>query len=123
MLVVVQNAMSTTLETKHLPPKKVTNYIGYVEVPLVGLRFCEEGHVNDNEDVVFVRHPGNEYDENAIQVHDIRGKQVGHLAREYASFLAPVMDRELAWMTGYVPECWRNSYKVLPEGPYTRFRV
>lgn len=42
-------------------------------------------------DVVLVRDPGNEYDANAIRA-ELDGHLVGHVAREVAAELAPVMD-------------------------------
>lgn len=41
------------------------------------------------------REPENPYDQNAIQVRNVMGDQIGHLPRTIASKLAPYMVREL----------------------------
>merc|ERR1719215_777951 len=50
------------------------------------------GVVTDRENVVLRRQPSNPYDRNAIQVLNVRNEQLGHLPRELAAVLSPVMD-------------------------------
>lgn len=53
------------------------------------------GVVCDGEGVMLQRQQNNPYDRNAIQVLNVRNQQIGHLPREMAALLAPVMDRFL----------------------------
>mgnify|MGYP002803377023 FL=1 len=74
------------------------------------------GVVSDREEVVLRRQPTNMYDRNAIQVLNIRGEQIGHVPREMASLLAPVMDRfsdgtELR-VEGHIPRGSGNVYSI-----------
>lgn len=48
--------------------------------------------VNNNEMVALEREPHNKYDRNAIKVVNVVRQQVGHIKRELASALAPIMD-------------------------------
>jgi hypothetical protein len=52
---------------------------------------CEGGYCLPVE-VIFVREPANPYDANALRA-DVQGRIVGHLAREMAAQLSPVLDR------------------------------
>lgn len=45
---------------------------------------------------VLQREPTNQYDRNAIRVLNLRKHQVGHIKKECAAKLAPVMDKKLA---------------------------
>ncbi|KAF4598505.1 hypothetical protein EYR38_006909 [Pleurotus pulmonarius] len=55
----------------------------------------EAGLVGSGEEAVLRREPENKYDRNAIQVKNMAGQQVGHLPRQVAAKLAPLMDRAL----------------------------
>jgi SWI/SNF-related matrix-associated actin-dependent regulator of chromatin subfamily A3 len=66
-------------------------------VPLMNLRL---GMVGPGEEVTLVREPHNKYDRNAIQVMNISGAQVGHIPRNIALKLAPLMDRNLVSVEG-----------------------
>eukprot|EP00439_Symbiodinium_sp_Y106_P075904 s784_g15.t1 len=59
---------------------------------IVGVQHYD-GVVSDRENVVLRRQPTNPYDRNAIQVLNMRSEQIGHVPREMAAALAPVMDR------------------------------
>lgn len=50
------------------------------------------GVVSDREGIVLRRQPENPYDRNAVQVLNVRNEQIGHLPREVAAALAPIMD-------------------------------
>lgn len=50
------------------------------------------GVVSDRESVVLRRQPNNAYDRNAIQVLNIRNEQIGHVPREMAAVLSPMME-------------------------------
>lgn len=51
--------------------------------------------------VALEREPQNKYDRNAIKVVNVVRQQVGHIKREMAAALAPVMDRGWARLEGY----------------------
>ncbi|KDQ28039.1 hypothetical protein PLEOSDRAFT_1042220, partial [Pleurotus ostreatus PC15] len=63
------------------------------------------GLVGSGEEAVLRREPENKYDRNAIQVKNMAGQQVGHLPRQVAAKLAPLMDRALV-----TPENLTNVY-------------
>jgi hypothetical protein len=52
------------------------------------IRRCREG-----EPVGLIREPDNRYDGNAIRCESVRGNDIGMIARDNASWLAPKMDR------------------------------
>ena len=54
--------------------------------PLAGL-------VGAGEEVQLIREPNNRYDRNAIRVSNIAGSQVGHIPKNVAARLAPLLDR------------------------------
>eukprot|EP00927_Polykrikos_kofoidii_P040089 TRINITY_DN34327_c0_g2_i1.p1 TRINITY_DN34327_c0_g2~~TRINITY_DN34327_c0_g2_i1.p1 ORF type:complete len:1077 (+),score=209.48 TRINITY_DN34327_c0_g2_i1:61-3291(+) len=76
------------------------------------------GVVCDRENVVLRRQPENPYDRNAIQVLNIRNEQIGHLPREFAAALAPMMDAaqvnaddgEELRFEGHVPKGAQNVF-------------
>jgi SWI/SNF-related matrix-associated actin-dependent regulator of chromatin subfamily A3 len=51
------------------------------------------GVAHAGEYVTLVREPNNPYDRNAIRVDNMSGEKVGHIKRQQASILAPIMDR------------------------------
>lgn len=51
--------------------------------------------------VALEREAQNKYDRNAIKVVNVVRQQVGHIKREMAAALAPVMDRGWARLEGY----------------------
>ena len=72
-------------------PPELTRTYGQFHV--VGLRHYN-GIAKTGEHVSLVREPDNEYDLNAIAVHNQHGKQVGFISRDEAKALAPIMDRD-----------------------------
>lgn len=83
-----------------------------VKVPVVGLQYYT-GLVGAGEEVRLVREPHNKYDRNAIQVKNIGGTQVGHVKREYAARLAPLLDQGLITVEGVMQEGNRASLNPL----------
>jgi HIRAN domain/SNF2-related domain len=55
-----------------------------------GIRYYR-GVAHPGEYVTLVREPSNPYDRNAIRVDNMRGEKVGHIKRELAAVLSPVM--------------------------------
>lgn len=66
--------------------------------------------VGPGEEVTLVREPHNQYDSNAIQVVNISGTQVGHIPRNVASKLAPLIDRNYVTIEGELPD---NSWNAV----------
>ncbi len=64
---------------------------GLLRVPIVGIRYYR-GVVHQGEWVDLVREPNNPYDRNAIRVDNQSGIQVGHIGRDFAYNLRPIMD-------------------------------
>ncbi|EMD31673.1 hypothetical protein CERSUDRAFT_88802 [Gelatoporia subvermispora B] len=63
-----------------------------------------KGLVGPGEEVRLVREPHNKYDRNAIQVKNIGHVQVGHVPRNVAAKLAPLMDRNVVTVEGVMHE-------------------
>lgn len=59
---------------------------------VVGIQYYT-GLVGAGEEVQLIREPNNRYDRNAIRVSNIAGSQVGHIPKNVASNLAPLLDR------------------------------
>lgn len=72
-----------------------------------------DGVVSDGENVTMKRQPSNLYDSNALQVLNIRNEQVGHLPREIASTLSPLMDRIVSLrVEGVIPRGSGSAYSI-----------
>lgn len=67
----------------------------------VGWSFLEDDAPPVGLPVALVREPGNEYDENAVEVHlpvlGRRASMIGHVPADLAAKLAPSMDRGDEW--------------------------
>ncbi|KDQ57760.1 hypothetical protein JAAARDRAFT_35442 [Jaapia argillacea MUCL 33604] len=70
---------------------------------VVGVQYYK-GLVGPGEEVRLIREPQNRYDRNAIQVKNIGQTQVGHLPRTVAIHLAPLLDRGLVTVEGFMNE-------------------
>ncbi|KAJ3488930.1 hypothetical protein NLI96_g2471 [Meripilus lineatus] len=68
---------------------------------VVGIQYYN-GLVGDDEEVRLVRQPQNQYDRNAIKVENIGRAQVGHIPKQVAARLAPLMDRNQITVEGVV---------------------
>ncbi|EPQ57350.1 hypothetical protein GLOTRDRAFT_74086 [Gloeophyllum trabeum ATCC 11539] len=77
---------------------------------IVGVQYYK-GLVGPGEEVRLVRQPTNQYDRNAIQVKNIGGTQVGHLPRQVAAKLAPLLDRGLVTVEGVMHEGNLHGFK------------
>ncbi|OSX66693.1 hypothetical protein POSPLADRAFT_1131555, partial [Postia placenta MAD-698-R-SB12] len=74
-----------------------------LKTSIVGIQYYK-GLVGPGEEVRLVREPQNQHDRNAIQVMNIGGTQVGHLPRNVAGKLAPLMDQGLVTVEGVMHE-------------------
>ena len=75
--------------------------VGAIDAKIVGVRYYS-GYASMNEQVMVKREPGNPYDSNAVRINNVHGTQIGHIARNLASKLAPymVVSRPLALIIG-----------------------
>ena len=65
------------------------------------------------EQVRLVREPTNRYDRNAIRADNIRDEQVGHIPREAALYLSPMLDQKtLHHVEGVVTSGTQNKYSM-----------
>jgi SWI/SNF-related matrix-associated actin-dependent regulator of chromatin subfamily A3 len=62
-----------------------------LRLSVVGIRYYR-GVAHPGEYVQLVREPHNPYDRNAVRVDNMHGQKVGHIKKEQAAMLAPVMD-------------------------------
>ncbi|GBE78013.1 hypothetical protein SCP_0108950 [Sparassis crispa] len=74
-----------------------------MKTSIVGVQYYK-GLVGPGEEVRLVREPHNKYDRNAIQVKNIGNTQVGHIPRQIAAKLAPLMDRNVITVEGVMHE-------------------
>jgi len=92
-------------------------FCGKASGTIVGMRYYS-GVVRAGEYVVLVREPCNPYDWNAIRVDNIAGVQVGHIKRQQAALLRPIMDETSQWriqLEATVPRRAFNIYEVAIE--------
>ncbi|KAI9572249.1 SNF2 family N-terminal domain-containing protein [Boletus coccyginus] len=90
-------------EATLIEPEPVDELYCVMKTSIVGIQYYE-GLVAPGEQVRLVRQPQNPYDRNAIQVKNIGGDQVGHIPRNVASRLAPVLDQKLVTVEGVMHE-------------------
>lgn len=64
-------------------------------------RLLDNGMALSGELVRLIREPTNPYDRNAIRVDNSGGTQVGHVPKEVAAVLAPLVDRDLLRLEGW----------------------
>ena len=67
---------------------------GAFSTAIVGIQYYN-GIVSRKEQVRLVREPTNRYDRNAIRVDNIRDEQVGHIPRDAAVYLSPMLDKKI----------------------------
>jgi SWI/SNF-related matrix-associated actin-dependent regulator of chromatin subfamily A3 len=65
--------------------------VGSALMKVVGIKYYT-GVLHKGEFAYLVREPRNPYDRNAIAVKNHVGNQVGHIARDFAASLAPILD-------------------------------
>lgn len=64
---------------------------GILDTNIVGIRYYESSAAV-GEYVLVRREPVNSYDHNAIRIDNVRRQRMGHLARDVAAQLVPLMD-------------------------------
>ncbi|XP_074276766.1 putative SWI/SNF-related matrix-associated actin-dependent regulator of chromatin subfamily A member 3-like 1 [Silene latifolia] len=80
-----------------------TYMVGFIIANIVGIQYYS-GRISGREMVGLVREPLNVYDENAIKVLNTRGYQVGHIERNVAKVIAPLLDCQMIIAEGIVPK-------------------
>ncbi|KAK9987100.1 hypothetical protein SO802_032051 [Lithocarpus litseifolius] len=94
-------------------PPPETFMVGFIIANIVGIQYYS-GTISGREMVGLVREPLNTYDPNAIKVLNTRTVQVGHIERNVASVLAPLIDSLAIHVEGIVPNnrVPGNRYKI-----------
>jgi SWI/SNF-related matrix-associated actin-dependent regulator of chromatin subfamily A3 len=87
--------------------------LGFIVTQIVGMQYYT-GKITGREPVGLVRQPLNPHDGNAISVVNRRGDQVGHIKRDAAAALAPLIDSHLVMAHGIVPKTASKSAHRLP---------
>ncbi|KAL9237912.1 hypothetical protein vseg_012405 [Gypsophila vaccaria] len=77
--------------------------LGFIIANIVGVEHYS-GRIIGRESVGLVREPLNTYDGNAIKVLNTRGNQVGHIERNVAKVIAPLLDSDVIIVAGIVPK-------------------
>ncbi|KAK9664442.1 hypothetical protein RND81_14G042300 [Saponaria officinalis] len=90
-------------QTLSLSSSGETYMLGFIIANIVGIQYYS-GTISGREMVGLVREPLNIYDENAIKVLNTRGFQVGHIERNVAKVIAPLMDTQMIIVEGIVPK-------------------
>ncbi|EFJ52656.1 hypothetical protein VOLCADRAFT_115608 [Volvox carteri f. nagariensis] len=75
--------------------------VGSFRTKVVGVRYYN-GEANKDEMVLLVREPNNPYDRWAIRVDNVRGEKIGHISREQAAVMSPLIDRGQLRIEGLV---------------------
>ncbi|KAF8200953.1 SNF2 family N-terminal domain-containing protein [Pholiota molesta] len=97
------SSFPTTQQTQEEEPEEEPRdelYCTFV-TSVVGIQYYK-GLVGPGEEVLLVREPHNPYDRNAIQIKNISRVQVGHLPRNVALKLAPLLDRRAVTVEGVI---------------------
>ncbi|XP_030925862.1 putative SWI/SNF-related matrix-associated actin-dependent regulator of chromatin subfamily A member 3-like 1 [Quercus lobata] len=94
-------------------PPPETFMVGFIMAKIVGIQYYS-GTISGREMVGLVREPLNTYDPNAIKVLNTRTVQVGHIERNVASVLAPLIDSLAIHVEGIVPNTREagNRFKI-----------
>ncbi|KIJ68013.1 hypothetical protein HYDPIDRAFT_107592 [Hydnomerulius pinastri MD-312] len=90
-------------EVMVVEPEPVDELYCVLNTSIVGVQYYK-GLVGPGEEVRLIREPHNKYDRNAIQVKNIGGIQVGHIPRNVAAKLSPLLDQKLVTVEGVMHE-------------------
>ena len=79
---------------------------------IVGIQYYN-GIVSRKEQVTINREPQNRFDRNALRVDNVRREQVGHIPRDVAARLSPLIDQKrIHHVVGVVTSGMNNVYKM-----------
>ena len=73
---------------------------GSMNTKIVGCRYYN-GYITSGESVLLIREPSNPYDSNAIRVDNVRSERIGHIPRQVAAKLAPLLDSKSLLLEGF----------------------
>ncbi|MBF0280796.1 MAG: HIRAN domain-containing protein [SAR324 cluster bacterium] len=79
------------------------HFLGIIYSKIVGIQYYE-AEVDEDETIHFERNPKNEFDFNAIEVHNSQFEAVGHVPKNYSVFLAPLIDQRKVFLKGKVED-------------------
>ena len=90
--------------TEQAVPEEVRDhFLGEIETEIVGMQY-HEAKIDPGEQVNLEREVKNSHDRRAIRVENGQFDTVGHLPRQVASWLAPLIDQGKIHLDGYVPQ-------------------
>ncbi|KAJ3037581.1 hypothetical protein HDV00_001468 [Rhizophlyctis rosea] len=92
---------STNASTREDEAREQEFEIGFIRTKIVGIRHYD-GMINKKEKTVLVREPHNMYDRWAIRVDNAANEQVGHIPRDVACHVSPLIDGGLMRAEGIV---------------------
>ena len=85
---------------------------GAMASAIVGIQY-NNGIVSRKEQVTLHREPRNQYDRNALRVDNVRREQVGHIPRDVAAHLSPLIDaKKIHHVVGVVTSGTNNRYRM-----------
>ena len=85
---------------------------GAMASAIVGIQYYN-GIVSRKEQVTLHREPRNQYDRNALRVDNVRREQVGHIPRDVAAHLSPLIDaKKIHHVVGVVTSGTNNRYRM-----------
>ncbi|KAG1766956.1 SNF2 family N-terminal domain-containing protein [Suillus occidentalis] len=90
-------------EVTIIEPDSVDVLYCTLKTSIVGVQYYK-GLVGPGEEVRLVREPQNQYDRNAIEVKNIGGTKVGHVPKQTAAKLSPLLDRGAITVEGVMHE-------------------
>ncbi|KAJ7647212.1 SNF2 family N-terminal domain-containing protein [Roridomyces roridus] len=95
----VPRADEEVVENQTPEVEVVDELIVTLDTQIVGVQYYK-GLVGVGEEVGLIREPTNPYDSNAIQVNNISSIKVGHIPKNVAVRLAPLLDQRLVTIEG-----------------------
>ncbi|KAH6913909.1 SNF2 family N-terminal domain-containing protein [Coprinopsis sp. MPI-PUGE-AT-0042] len=95
--------------------EEVSELYCVMQTNVVGIKYYN-GLVGNGEQVTLVREPTNRFDSNAVKVTNIQGIQIGHIPKNVAGRLAPLLDQRLVTVEGIINEgnigAGRNQWQL-----------
>lgn len=87
-------------------------YYGSGRAKIVGVRYYD-GIISDGEEAELQRDPTNEYDANAVEVKNAFRQKLGHIPKELAAWVAPLLDCGAVSVQAVVPmDARRDGYSI-----------
>jgi hypothetical protein len=99
----MQPPAETAMQTKHPAELPAEQLLGEIETWIAGMQ-CYDATVGPGEQANFEREPDNRHDPCSIRVANVHRQPVGHLPRQVAAWLAPLVDSGRVRIEGYLPQ-------------------